>query len=156
MGKILNTKHLLASLVFLTGMTACGGEECTETVVSSVISDFVYPSGIRPSLTAHILGLETDTFLFENNSDLKAVPLLLDPDTTFTRLRLEFNLSDTTVSDTVTFYHQNSPFFLSMNCGCSMFYTLDTIEHTNNIITEIEIKNPSVTNEKKPNITINL
>ncbi len=137
-------------------MAACGGEECTETVVSSVISDFTYPSGIRPSLTANILGLEKDTFLFENNTDLKAVPLLLDPDTTFTKLRLEFSLSDTIISDTVTFHHKNSPFFISMNCGCSMFYTLDTIEHTNNIITEIEIKNPSVTNEKKPNITINL
>ncbi len=156
MRKILNTKHILISLILLTGMFSCGGGECTETVVSNVISDFVYPSGERPSLTANILGLERDTFLFQNLTDLKAVPLLLDPDTTFTRLNLEFRLSDTIVSDTVTFHHKNSIFFVSMDCGCSMFYTLDSIEHTNNIITEIEIKNPSVTNEKKPNITINL
>lgn len=155
MGKILKAKHFLASLVLLTGITACGNE-CTESVVSNVITDFVYPSGTRPSLSAYILDLNVDTFLFVSKTDLKAVPLLLNPDTTFTRLRLEFNLTDTIVSDTVTFYHQNSPFFVSMDCGCSMFYTLENVVHTNNIITEIEINNPSITNEKKPNIKINL
>ncbi len=155
MRKILKAKHLLASLVLLTGITACSGE-CTESVVSNVITDFVYPSGIKPTLSAYILDLKVDTFLFKNQSDLRAVPLLLNPDTTFTRLRLEFNLTDTIVSDTVTFYHQNSPFFVSMDCGCSMFYTLENVVHTNNIITEIEINNPSITNEKKPNIKITL
>ena len=58
------------------------------------------------------------------------------------------------IPDIVTFNYENIPYFMDIECGCSVHHIINSVEFSNTIIKSVEIINPSVTNEKAINFTL--
>ncbi|MGL4293350.1 MAG: DUF6452 family protein [Bacteroidales bacterium] len=156
MGKII--RYLTIFLCGIWLFSGCGDEGCTESTVSYTIATLtkVDPTSKVDTLktfSVYGIGQQNDSALVLNQSDTKVISLLLNPDTVYTRFRMELAFTNKdTLTDTLTFYYKNQEYFLSIDCGCSVYNYIDSVLHTGNRIKNIEITNPEVTNEKKPNI----
>ena len=164
MGKILNHTLIAISIALLSLITACGDEGCIEPIVSYTLADFQQIGTDRgnaiTSVSFYAIAYKTDSTMVDSlmvttqSQKLNGIPLILNPQSDSTRLRVLMNIRGLEVTDTLTFFYTQSPYFISFDCGCTTHYTIKDVHHTNNLIQEITIINPNVTNEKKPNISI--
>lgn len=160
MGKAL--KPILSLLTLITGISlwsSCGDEGCTEPTTSYTVASLTAEPGTSPvgpkSLSVYGIGQQSDSLMINSVTTFQGISLILDPDTTYTQMLFEFPMSENdTIRDTLDFHYKNQLYFLTIDCGCTVQNYLDSILHTSNLIKRIEIINPEVTNEKKPNITL--
>ncbi|MEG1617812.1 MAG: DUF6452 family protein [Bacteroidales bacterium] len=157
MGKTLIKRGalLLMTPLFLL-LSSCGDEGCTEQVTAYAVGTFEKEKTtetVISKLLVYGIGQEKDS-LMAAQTTLKVVDLIFNSSDTITKTDFRFVVDNDTISDTLTFYYTNRDFFLNIDCGCSVFHTIDSIEHTSNLIKEIEIINSDITNEKTPNFTI--
>lgn len=159
MGKVLNLVRIpLISISLFLLFCACADEGCTEPTTSFTIASLtqkvIDQKSVVQSVSVYGIDQKDDTVMVKNQRDLKILALLLNQDTTYTQMRFEFAFTKDTIKDTLSFYYKNQAYFLSIDCGCSVFNYLDSVSHTNHLIQNIEIINPEVKNEKTPNITL--
>ena len=102
------------------------------------------------------------------------IELLLNSNSNETVFGFVFYVPETTTNDEgkevttlveklnyVTFSYENIPFFLDMECGCSVHHIINSVEldygsnEADKIIKSIQIVNPEITNEKAINFTLN-
>ncbi len=164
MGKILKyTIHTLFITLTLL-LSSCGDEGCIEPIVSYTLADFEQIGSDKGDAISNVsffaIEYKTDSTVIDTlmataqSQKLNAIPLILNPQADSTRLRVLMDISGLEVTDTLTFFYTQNPYFISFDCGCTTHYTIENVLHTNNLIKQIDIINPNVTNEKKPNISI--
>ena len=137
---------------------SCGDEGCTESrnsyTVATIRQDTVNSATAIRMLSVFGIGQKNDSAMVEATNSLQSVSLILNPDTSFTKMEFVFTLDLDTVIDTLSFYYRNEAYFISIDCGCSVHNYIDSVLHTNHLIQQVEIINPEITNEKKTNIAI--
>lgn len=164
-------------------LTACGSGGCEETRESFCICDLRSISGaslrsisvwgIGQFHAAHPDSTVTDTIpddpflpeqvsrdsiMIDGETSPSNISLILNPDTTATRLRIRFTgTADNEAfqyEDTLTIRYEAYPYFLDMECGCSMYFTLKDVTSTGHFIQEVFIKKNEITNEEAINVII--
>ena len=147
---------VLANALML--LPSCGNNGCEETR-ESYFSATLTATG-RISLTklyAWALTANGDS-LMTSASSPTSLELMLRPDTTETRIRLQCTIDDSgdeyQYDDTLTIGYQPNPYFLDMECGCSMFYDITEVSVTDHLFKGITINNSEITNEETVNITL--
>ena len=58
------------------------------------------------------------------------------------------------LADTIRIKHKNTPYFVSMDCGTVMHFTLLDIQHTHHLIDSIKIVDPKITNSLRENVKL--
>lgn len=172
--------------VAMTALTSCGNDGCQETRESYCVADMRSVSGARITLLSvwgigqqrqTVLAVDTvyyvedgvlldslayhpalaDSLMISESSPTN-ISLILSPDTTITRLRMQFMATiDTThvqVEDTLTLTYESHPYFIDMECGCSIFFTLQSLETTTHFVRSALIKRNDITNEADINLVI--
>lgn len=91
-------------------------------------------------------------------SSPETLELSLRPDTTETRLLFMATARTDTVTaqyfDTLTLRYDAAPYFIDMECGCSIRYRLHELEATSHLIRGASITNDVITNSEHVNIRI--
>lgn len=135
-------------------LSACNDEGCTEPVTTYNVGAFEKILGSETVISSFSVYAKPDSIMISNQSDLKSFDLNLNPSTHATTFELKFQVGSVLITDTLTFYYRNREFFLSADCGCSMFHYLDSANYTGNLIQSIVITNPEITNEKRANFKL--
>jgi hypothetical protein len=99
-----------------------------------------------------------DSLMISGESSPTELSLILDPDTTVTRLRLQFNgRADNEalqLDDTLTLRYEPYAHFIDMECGCTVYFDLQEATSTYNFIQDIFLKQTTITNEAAVNVLI--
>jgi hypothetical protein len=140
--------NILAVLTVLL-LSACNSKGCYEDVSVRVYCD-LYSVSDGDTATASIdsttvWGVGADSLLYEDET-LSALELELNPNATQTQFVISTIQNGDTYIDTLTLGHTNKPWFQSMECGCMVFSTLNSVEIQGTIFQSAIIKNANVTN----------
>ncbi len=98
----------------------------------------------------------SDTLMLEE-TEPEELYFVLRPDTTATQIRLQMRVSADSayqVEDTLTIHYQPRTFFLSMDCGCSVFFTLKEVSVTRHFLRSASIQKDEITNTDEVNVSI--
>jgi hypothetical protein len=113
-----------------------------KTIVSNTVSDTIVSGvtlfGIREG--------QTDSLLYDS-STTSEILLPLDPNHGFT----QFLLSVEEHSDTLRFIHTNEFYLLSYTCGFAALFNLDSVQHSHQIIHDMEIVSSVIDAELEEN-----
>ena len=146
-----------ASLVFVS----CEEATCTDsTAVNINISFYKQTSNTASafdSLTVRGLNRTKDSLLYNRAKSIKKIALPLHILVDSTGFEIDFfqsNSASTLQKYTVWFFHKNRPFYISPECGCSVFATIDTIKMTHHRISQIRITKPEITNLNEEHVII--
>lgn len=117
------------------------------TVTDTLSDDPIFPGPVSP-----------DSLMIDSEASPTNISLILNPDTTATRLRILFTgTADNEAfqyEDTLTIRYEAYPYFLDMECGCSIYFTLHEVASTGHFIQEAFIKKNEITNEEAINVVI--
>ena len=147
---------------------SCGNNGCEEVRESFCLAQMTSLSGAKINqLYAYGIGQgkgEVDTLGIASDevmltaSNPSSLEFILDPDTTVTDIRLQMNITldgdQFQHDDTIHFVYDPHPYFINMDCGCSMYFTIEDVTSTNHFLRNITIKNNEITNEQSLNIVI--
>ncbi|MDO5570675.1 MAG: DUF6452 family protein [Bacteroidales bacterium] len=156
MGKILKIAILCFAVLSL--WYSCGDDGCVESIVGYGVGTLKKNTGSENSMPSSIsvygIGQQKDSAMIKGLSPSSTIDLLLNPSDTVTDFKVLFVFSQDTIIDTLRFHYENKDFFINIDCGCTVYHFVDSIEHTSNFIKTIEIINPEITNVKTNNFTI--
>jgi hypothetical protein len=88
-----------------------------------------------------VSGQGNDSILYNNTKRVSSIKLPLKKFDTETSFEISFN--DTIDIITIS-YTNNEPHFVSLECGCEVFHTIDTITTTHNYIDYVEVVNREI------------
>lgn len=136
---------------------SCGDSDCSLSTSSYARFDFL-DSKTHKTVTltngATITGMITtdgslliDT-LFNQAQTYMSVPLSYTNQTTYVMHYSE------TLRDTIRLTHQNIPFVGDIECGSMMFYKVEQLSYTTNVLDSVTLVNPDINNEEKRNFNI--
>ena len=157
------SKHILAWALTLSAagvLSSCGNNGCEETRESYLCVQFKASAerNIR-SLTAWGLTQKGDSLLMQlGTNQLTDVEFYLKPDATSTQILMHCVVAeyDETLQfdDTLSIYYTHYPYFLDIECGCSMFYQIDSVKVTHSLFKNCTLKNDKITNEENVNVLL--
>lgn len=102
-----------------------------------------------------ITALKTDSTLLNSGKEVVYMDLPLRYTTDSTALILHYNEENLKLNtDTIVIWHQNTPNFVSMDCGYEMKQSVNKIIHTTNKIDSIYINNASTNTDGTENLKI--
>lgn len=148
--------------------SSCGNNGCEQTRESFCLAEMTSLSGAKiDRLYVYGIGqgkgeIDSDGNITDgvmlNTTNPTSIEIILNPDSTITDIRLEMNITldgdHFQYDDTIHFVYEPNPYFLDMECGCSMYFTLEDVTFTNHFLRNINIKNKEITNEENLNIVI--
>lgn len=164
----MNRLLFLSALSLLTLLTSCGGVGCEETRETYCIAELNPVSGTKIE-NVYVYGIgqgkgEKDSLGIAADEEMlyalnpETLDFILNPDTTVTTLRLQITASleneKFQIDDTLFVAYEPRPYFLNMECGCSVFFTLKSISTTHNLIQDVTIKRNEITNAQNINLSI--
>lgn len=138
-------------------MPSCGERDCSLSTTSYARFDFLDSKTHKTvSLVngATITGIVTiaDTMLtdtlFNQAQSYMSVPLSYTDRTTYVMHYSE------TLRDTIQLTHKNIPFVSDIECGSMMFYKVEQVAYTTNVLDSVTLVNPDINNEEKKNFNI--
>ena len=91
--------------------------------------------------------LDIDT-VFNQAKSYMSVPLSYTDRTTYV---MHYN---ETLRDTIRIIHKNIPYVSDIECGAMMFYHVEKMEYTTNVLDSVILVNPDINNEEKKNFNI--
>ena len=68
--------------------------------------------------------------------------------------RYYFQTDSTRIADTLTFRYHRQPHFISAGCGVVMYFNLDTVFSTNNVVTGVQVNKSQVTTGNETHIIL--
>lgn len=84
--------------------------------------------------------------------------LILNPNDTKTDIRLQMTVGTKEgaeqIEDTLHIEYEPFPYFIDMDCGCSVFFRIKEVTSTQNFLKNIKLKRESITNEENTNLVI--
>lgn len=155
------SKYCLLTVAMTFALSACDSNdgECRQdkavglgvaffqTTFSSTTESYV-ASAMSDSMTVY--GLDNDS-LIANRSYRSSVNLplrVLDNRSVYVVQR------GSSTPDTVIINHQNENTFLSLECGCVVYHTVDNVMTTNHQIDSVTVMTPQVVNTSTTNIRL--
>lgn len=155
------SKAVASSLLLLTLLSGCGNNGCEEIRESYCLTSLksVSSAGIT-SLYAWGIGdlSHLSDSLMLSASNPTEMELRLDPNAEQTQIRLQMTTTyygeTSQREDTLTIRYKVDPHFIDMECGCTVYFTIQSAECTKNFLRDIRITNPIVSNEENVNLTI--
>lgn len=98
-----------------------------------------------------IQGVGSDSILYDNKKSVRSVDLPLHKTTNKT----QFVFSNETYLDTLTIEHINTENFISLECGCFIYHTIEQAYSTGSWIDSIAVVNTEITtNNAKEHIQL--
>lgn len=91
-----------------------------------------------------------DSILYNNIKSVNKLILPLNKIKEQSKYLVQFNQ----VMDTITVFHKNTEYYLSLECGCIKTFSIDTVLTTNNFIDSIRITNHTVDNNNAEHLQI--
>ncbi len=159
MGKILSS--LSVCFIALALLTSCNDQKCTESTVTNARASFYTKSGLTAltfdSVSIKGIGQVKDSILYSKVRKTKSVLLPLRIQAENTAFQIQFYRSNSATknqTDTIRFYHKNKPQYISPDCGCSVFYHIDSVKYTRHRIDTVKITQPEITNQDEEHIQI--
>jgi hypothetical protein len=155
---------LIATLSATTAsaLTSCGSNGCEET--RETYCTVQLKSTTQTTLQSVSVWAisdrfaEGDSLMISGESAPTELSLILNPDTTETRLRIQFNgradNESVQLTDTLTLRYEPYAHFIDMECGCSVYFDLKEAETTYNFIQDIYLRQTTITNDPTVNILI--
>ncbi len=142
------TLAIAFTMASCTPDTECRQEEKVRCVVTFADAN-TQEALAFDSLT--VQGIEADSILLNNAKSVSRLSLPLRVDTTATSFLLT---SGDYYQEIITIYHTPRPYFVSMACGCFVFHTIDTVQTSNVLLKQAEIRNTAVQNVEEENIRL--
>lgn len=142
----------------VVALPSCGNNGCEEdreTFLSVQLRTSGHLNLI--SVKAWGIGHQSDSLMMQVSrpTDLE---FILQPDKDFCELRLETIVDDNgdqfQYTDTLRVSYKPQPYFLDMECGCSMFFTLNDASVTNHLFREVTMRDKEITNHAKTNLVL--
>ena len=100
-----------------------------------------------------VWGLGQDSLWMNNQKNVTSLSLPLRVDTACTEYILSVNAAG---EEHLCIYHQNTPRFVSLACGCFVYYTIDSITCSGSLVDRVEILNAQVENVSQDNARLYL
>jgi hypothetical protein len=151
-----------ALLAVAAGCASCGSNGCEETRESYCTAQL--KSTTQTTLSSVSVWALSDRFtdgdsiMISGESSPTELSLILDPDTTETRLRIQFNgRADNEalqLEDTLTLRYEPYAYFIDMECGCSVRFELKEVTSTYNFIQDVFLKQTTITNDPAVNLLL--
>lgn len=158
---------IAAVLIATSGLTNCGNNGCEEVREAYCLASLQSRSGTNiTEMRAWGLGQvskeSNDSVIITDMMTSAASPseieLKLNPNDSVTRvlmaMRTSYYGTNAEATDTLTIRYQVDPHFIDMECGCTLYFTLTSVETTHNLFRSAAIKNDVVTNETTTNLQI--
>lgn len=108
----------------------------------------------------NVYAFGTDSIIVNNETNVKKLSLPLRTNVEETTLvfsymyRSEDTLLHTFNKDTITFLHQNTPYFLTLDCNFVVKQVLTDLQYTTHVLDSIVIVNPTASIDGTENIKI--
>lgn len=155
----MKTATLILTTAFAVGvfLTGCSESDCPLTTTSVARFEFLdskthVPVSFNNGVTVDGIVQKGDTLLtdtvFNQAKSYMSLPLSYTEKTTYVMHYSE------TLRDTIELTHKNIPFVNSIDCGTMMFYQVEGLRYTTNVLDSIKILNPEINNEEKRNFNI--
>lgn len=164
---------MLSAFALSPMLTSCGNNGCEETRESYLLVQFKSTSGLSLDQLSTYGIVQDDSIIsiLSSESEPSEVEFTLRPDTNYTQFLLNCiasELTDTTqYISMLHLWYSRQPYFLDMECGCSMQYMIDSarIEAVSSSSTDLQgqtkklfrdctIKNYHIINEENVNIIL--
>jgi len=149
---------------------SCAGDEtCTQTKYVKLTVNFYHPNPLDTILSNRIVTLSidsltvqglkkdstgkytsVDSILYNNQKNVSTINLPLNNFSTSSIFKIKFNA----VTDTMTISHSNLNDYLSLECGCIITHTIDSVSMTNHYIDSVRIKIHDVNTINAENIRL--
>jgi len=147
---------LFASILGLC-IYSCSTNGCEETRESYCYADIKAESKAK-TLNSLIIWYN-DTLIDESySSSPTSIELVLPPDSSHIQYRFDMTVKvddeELQVSDTLDIHYEAFPYFLNMECGCSVYFTIHSVESTQNFWKNVDLVNKDITNEEAVNLRI--
>jgi hypothetical protein len=158
----LSTLLCAAGITAAAVLTSCGSNGCEETRESYCTVQLRSTTQTTlQSVSVWALSdrfADGDSLMISGESSPTELSIILNPDTTETRLRIQFNgRADNEalqLEDTLTLTYEPYPYFIDMECGCSVRFELIDASSTYNFIQDVYLKQTTITNEAAVNLLI--
>lgn len=142
-------KYIIPFFIISVASLSCGDDICvleTETFMSlelnvtdAILVDTEYLNNLS------IYSPEwSDSIHYSEEGSSSILDFQLSPHSSNTTIVITSVSSE--LKDTIHFYHQNEPFFLSPECGFIINYKIDSFSVTNNLIDSIYLAKDEITN----------
>lgn len=138
-------------------LQGCGESDCSLSTTSYAHFDFLDSKthksvsltngALITGIVSHSDTLLTDT-VFNQAKSYMSVPLSYTNQTTYV-----IHYSET-LRDTIRLTHKNIPFVSDIECGSMMFYEVEQVGYTTNVLDSVILVNPEINNEEKKNFNI--
>lgn len=116
-----------------------------DTLIGTVLLDtfyLYYADTFLPYLNA--VNLDTDTFGVAAIPNTGALSFYLNPNGASTTYALRFDTVGA-YTDTISFYHNSYPVFISNDCGYTHYFSIDSISYRSPYVDSLFITNKEVT-----------
>lgn len=149
--------YLLSALAAtLLCITSCGAGGCEETRETYCYADISTDS--KSTKLNSMAVWYNDTLITDTYTSPTAVELILPPDSSHIQYRFDMTVTVDEeayqVSDTLDISYEAFPYFLNMECGCSVYFTINEVNATQHFWKSVEIKNKEISNEEDVNLRI--
>ncbi|MDO4497357.1 MAG: DUF6452 family protein [Bacteroidales bacterium] len=146
---------LSLSSLMLLGAYSCGNNGCDET------RETIFYADLRSSYKNRQINSMTvwyrDT-LHTTYSNPTSFELVLPPDSGHYEVRIDMTVKDDSlnyqVSDTLGFRYESFPYLINMECGCTVFFSINEVTSTEHFLKDITLINKDITNEEDVNLRI--
>ncbi len=158
---------IIASIILL--FASCTGDDiCREDLDRGMYANLykmVYDDDLEQmtaesySVQMSVNGVGNDSVIYDETLSELYLPLQKFSDTTSFALTTTFMDEDsvyTVYKDTIHVYHTNEEEFVSLECGCAITNTINSIAVTTNVLDSVIIENSLVTSSSLNNIKIYL
>ncbi len=144
------TSGMTLNTLYAWGIGQQGGTGYVYDTIEVVTADTTYDSIAVSTVVVDSLML--------SESSPTSLELILDPDTTYTEIRLEGWVDDNgdeyIYNDTLRIWYESYAYFLDMECGCSMYFTIHDAQITQHLFKNIILKKTEVTNDETTNLIL--
>lgn len=156
----MNKKHLIPALIGMAalawGVASCDNG-CEQTRENYMHVSFVSNSGRTMRSMEVIVSTGETGYQLTGINKFDDVELDLSPNDSVCYLLVTGTYVDFGDSfqetDTVRLEYTRQPYFLDMNCGCTVNYELQSVESTHHLFTEVEVVDPVILTESGINMT---
>ncbi|MFA7043193.1 MAG: DUF6452 family protein [Bacteroidales bacterium] len=138
-------------------LTSCNNGGCYDTMDVKVYCSF-YSQTLKKAVqidSVTVWGVGSDSLIYSNET-VSELALELNPKVQETKYVVQAIASGYLFKDTLTLKYTNQPWFQSMECGCMVFSTLESIVPTGTIFQSATILNPKIINQKTKHVVLNI
>ena len=146
---------LMALAVVAGGVSSCDNG-CEQIRENFLHASFVSSSGRTMSKMEIILSNGEDGYLLTGISKFDDVELDLNPNDSITYMLINGTYTEYgdsfSVTDTICIEYTTEPFYLDMNCGCTVTFELNSVTSTHHLFTSTEVVDPIVLTDSGINL----